>query len=285
MLFHWNFDPVLFQVGPLSIHWYGLIFAGAFIAGQAMFSRMLESEHVQVDADALLVYSLIGTIVGARIAHCIFYDPSYYLAHPRAVLRIWEGGLASHGGVVGMMAGLWWSWRKFEAQVPYLWLLDRVTVPAAFGAMLVRLANFLNSEIVGVPTGSEVWGVVFEVVDEVPRHPAQLYEGAGYGLIFVALFIVHRRVNERLPVGMLLGWFMVSVFSLRFAVEFIKAPQAVYELAPALSVGQLLSVPFALLGFFFVILSRSRSTATKLMTTTKALARRASKVAAGQVRD
>lgn len=262
MLFHWTFDPVLFQVGPITIHWYGLLFAGAFFAGQAMLARMLESEHVQVDADALLVYSLVGTIVGARLAHCIFYDPSYYLAQPLAVLRIWEGGLASHGGVVGMIAGLLWRWRKSETQVPSLWLLDRVTVPAAFGAMLVRTANFLNSEIVGVPTGSEVWGVVFEAVDQVPRHPAQLYEAAGYGLIFAALATANRLVRERLPAGALLGWFMASVFSLRFAVEFIKAPQAVYEVAPALSVGQLLSVPFAMFGFILLILSRSRSTAT-----------------------
>lgn len=180
MLLHWNFDPVLVAIGPLSIRWYGLLFVTAFFVGQAVLSRIFKAEGVpQENAGQLLLYSLVGTIVGARLAHCLFYDPQYYTSHPLAILRIWEGGLASHGGAVGMLVGLWLGSRTIWPQSPFLWLVDRVTIPAALGAAFVRVANFLNSEIVGVPT-SGGWGVVFESVDQLPRHPVQLYEAAAY---------------------------------------------------------------------------------------------------------
>lgn len=248
VLLHWKFDPILVAIGPLSIRWYGVLFVAAFLFGQAALSRIFRAEGApQENAGKLLLYSLVGTIAGARLAHCLFYDPNYYLSHPLAILRIWEGGLASHGGAVGMLVGLWLGSRTIRPQLPFLWLVDRVAIPAAFGAVFVRVANFLNSEIVGVPT-SGGWGVVFESVDQLPRHPAQLYEAVAYLIIGFALLTIYRPLGKRAPQGLLFGWFMVLVFSVRIAVEFFKVPQAAYESGQILSVGQYLSLPFVALG-------------------------------------
>ena len=180
MIINWSFDPILVSIGPLEIRWYGLLFVGAFLAGQVVLARLFKSEGVPPgNAEHLLLYALLGAIVGARLVHCLFYDPQYYLSDPFAIIRIWEGGLASHGGAAGVLLGLWLGSRTLRPKVSFLWLVDRASIPAALGAVFVRTANFLNSEIVGVPTMSG-WGVIFEAVDGLPRHPAQLYEAGAY---------------------------------------------------------------------------------------------------------
>lgn len=248
MILHWRFDPILFQLGPLAVRWYGLLFVGGFYAGLMMIQRIFRAEgRDPVQAERLFMYALLGTVVGARLAHCLFYEPAYYLAHPLAILRIWEGGLASHGGVAGLVLGVWWGWRRLDPRPPFLWLLDRVAIPGAFVAICIRVANFLNSEIVGLPT-SGGWGVVFESVDAVPRHPAQLYEAAAYLLIFGILVALYRRFGRGTPHGLLTGVLLALVFAARIAVEFVKTPQAAYEAGQAFTVGQWLSVPFVLLG-------------------------------------
>jgi prolipoprotein diacylglyceryl transferase len=253
VLFHWKFDPTLFAIGPLVIRWYGLLFVGAFLAGQAVLTRLFKVEGVPPEnAERLLVWSLVGTIAGARLAHCLFYDPQFYLANPLAILRIWEGGLASHGGAVGMLLGLWLGNRTTRPQLAFLWLIDRVSIPAALGAVFVRVANFLNSEIVGIPT-SGGWGVVFDAIDQLPRHPVQLYEAAAYLIIFFLLLTIYRHLGKRTPQGLLFGWFMVLVFSVRVAVEFFKVPQAAYESGQIFSVGQYLSLPFVVFGAVMVL--------------------------------
>jgi prolipoprotein diacylglyceryl transferase len=257
VLLHWKFDPILFSLGPLSIRWYGLLFVGAFITGQAVLARIFRNEGVPPEhAQRLLMYALLGTIIGARLAHCLFYDPQYYFANPLAILRIWEGGLASHGGVVGMLVGLWLGSRVLQPRLPFLWLVDRIAIPAALGAVFVRVANFLNSEIVGVPT-SGGWGVVFESVDVLPRHPVQLYEAVGYLVIAAVLLVGYRRLERRTPHGLLFGWFMVLVFAVRVAAEFFKLPQAAYEAGQLFSVGQWLSLPFVVFGLAMVFWSKT----------------------------
>lgn len=257
MLLHWTFDPILFSIGPLTIRWYGLLFVGAFVTGQAVLARIFKHEGAPPEqAQRLLMHALLGTIIGARLVHCLFYDPQYYFGNPWAILRIWEGGLASHGGAVGMLLGLWLGSRATQPQMLFLWLVDRVAIPAALGAVFVRVANFLNSEIVGVPT-SGTWGVVFESVDALPRHPVQLYEAVGYLAISVVLLGVYRRRGRRTPYGLLFGWFMVLVFAVRIAAEFFKVPQAAYEAGQVFSVGQWLSLPFMVLGLGMVFYSRT----------------------------
>ncbi len=248
MLIHWSFDPILLSLGPLTVRWYGLLFVGAFLIGQWMLGRMFVAEGVpRENAERLMIRALLGAIVGARLVHCLFYEPQYYLSHPLAILRIWEGGLASHGGTLGMLLALWFAARSSQPRLPFLWLIDRASLPAALGAMFIRIANFLNSEIVGVPTSGR-WGVVFDAVDAQPRHPAQLYEAFAYGLIFLVLLAVYRRTGKRTPHGLLFGLLMMLVFSARIVVEFFKTAQAAYEDGQLFSVGQYLSLPFVALG-------------------------------------
>lgn len=253
MILHWSFDPVLFSLGPLTVRWYGLLFVGGFFAGQLLLARMFKAEGVAPgQAERLLMYALLGSIVGARLVHCLFYEPEYYLSNPLAILRIWEGGLASHGGLIGLVVGLWLARRGAQPPLPLPWLFDRVSMPAMVAAVCIRVANFLNSEIVGEPTGG-VWGVVFEAVDGVPRHPAQLYEAAAYALILVVLTVVYRRFARKPPAWLLTGLSLLLAFSARIVIEFFKTPQAAYEAGQAFSVGQWLSLPFVLLGLVLVV--------------------------------
>lgn len=259
MLIHWAFDPILFSAGPLTIRWYGLLFVGAFLIGQWMLGRIFAAEGVpRENAERLMIHALLGAVVGARLVHCLFYEPDYYLSHPLAILRIWEGGLASHGGALGMLLALWFAARTAQPRLPFLWLIDRVSMPAALGAVFVRVANFLNSEIVGIPTSGR-WGVVFESIDALPRHPAQLYEAITYALIFAVLLAIYRRSGKRTPEGLLFGVLMALVFSARIVVEFFKTPQAAYEAGQLFTVGQYLSLPFVMLGVVMMVRAIKRS--------------------------
>lgn len=259
MLIHWAFDPILFSAGPLTIRWYGLLFVGAFLIGQWMLGRIFAAEGVpRENAERLMIHALLGAVVGARLVHCLFYEPGYYLSHPLAILRIWEGGLASHGGALGMLLALWFAARTAQPRLPFLWLIDRVSMPAALGAVFVRVANFLNSEIVGIPTSGR-WGVVFESIDALPRHPAQLYEAIAYALIFAVLLAIYRRSGKRTPEGLLFGVLMALVFSARIVVEFFKTPQAAYEAGQLFTVGQYLSLPFVMLGVVMMVMAIKRS--------------------------
>lgn len=255
MIINWSFDPVLVSAGPFAINWYALLFVGSFLIGKAILSRIFTLEGVpQENAERLFVYVLLGAIIGARLVHCVFYDPQYYLANPLAIFRTWEGGLASHGGAAGVLIGLWLGVRNTAPQLTFLWIVDRISIPAALGAVFVRIANFLNSEIVGVPTGAG-WGVIFETVDELPRHPAQLYEAAAYLIVCLILLAIYRRCGRDTPQGLMFGVFMTLVFSARIVVEFCKTSQAVYESGQFLSVGQYLSLPFVALGIALVFWS------------------------------
>jgi phosphatidylglycerol---prolipoprotein diacylglyceryl transferase len=252
MIIHWNFAPVLFSLGPIQARWYGILFVGGFFVGQWILARMFASEGVPKErAERLLLILLLGAIIGARLVHCLFYDPQYYLAHPLDILKVWEGGLASHGGAIGMVIALWIGQRKMTPRLPFLWLADRIAVTAALGAVFIRVANFLNSEIFGKPTSGS-WGVVFERVDTVPRHPVQLYEAAAYLLIFFILLAMYLRKGKQLAHGMLFGWFLVLVFVARFILEFFKVPQAAYEAGQVISVGQYLSIPFVVVGIVMI---------------------------------
>lgn len=247
----WNVDPIAVSIGPLSIYWYGLLFAAAFIVGVQIMGRMFVREgRDKNDLDSLLGFVVIGALVGARLGHCLFYDPTYYLSNPLGILKVWEGGLASHGGVVGILLAVW-AYARTRGY-PLLWLLDRIAVPAALGGAFIRVGNFMNSEIVGMPTIVS-WAVIFERVDDLPRHPVQLYEAAAYLSIFAVLVLAWRVEGMRRRQGLLAGLFFTLVFAARFALEFFKTPQAVYEAGYFLSVGQWLSVPCVLAGLWLAV--------------------------------
>ncbi|MDB6031479.1 MAG: lgt [Verrucomicrobiales bacterium] len=244
---YWNVHPELVHLGPVTIRWYGFFFATLFVAGYLLLRWQFRLEHKnQKDVENVVVYMFVGTLIGARLAHCLFYDPAYYWKHPAEIIALWEGGLASHGGAVGILIAMYLYTRRRQDQ-PFLWLLDRIVVSAALGGALIRIGNVFNSEILGTATQLP-WAFVFQRVDAVPRHPVQLYEAVAYLLIFAVLLNIYRHKREQTPRGLLFGIFLVSTFTARFFLEFFKQPQASYEQNFSISVGQWLSVPFVIAG-------------------------------------
>jgi len=251
---YWDVTPHIVRLGSFEIRWYGLIFATAFLLGFGIMRSIYQREGKPVsDLDSLLIYMLAGTIIGARLGHCFFYDPSYYLSNPEAILQIWKGGLASHGGAVGILTSIYLFSRRRRDR-SYVWLLDRIAIPTALGGTLIRLGNLFNSEILGRPTDVD-WAFIFARIDNHPRHPAQLYESFSYLVIFIMLMTIYRRKGPELPKGLLTGVFLVSVFSARIGIEFIKVRQAAFSEDMALSMGQLLSIPMVLLGAVIIVLA------------------------------
>ncbi len=249
----WDINPILVSLGPLKVHWYGLLFALGFIIGFQIMQWIFQREHKNIeDLDKLLWFLLIGVIVGARLAHVIFYDPSYYFANPIKILTIWEGGLASHGGAIGAMIGLYLFKRNKEYS--YLWLLDRLAIPTALLATFIRTGNLFNSEIVGIPT-TVPWAVIFQRVDALPRHPAQVYEALCYLFIFIILFWLYKTTKIKDKAGMLFGILLSFVFIARLLIEFVKSKQEAYNSELWLNTGQILSIPFILIGLLLIILA------------------------------
>jgi len=250
----WNVNPVLVQLGPLGIRWYGVLFAAGLLAAYEAGWRIFQRDGMpRAEVDRLFGYVTIGTIVGARLGHTLLYEPGFYLTHPLNILYIWRGGLASHGGAVGIILAVWWFARRTGR--PMLWLLDRVSLVAPIAAASIRLSNLFNSEIVGKP--SEVpWAFIFERVDQRPRHPAQLYEALGYVVIGLILWLAYRRSSLPLQNGRLFGATLVLIFSFRFAIEFLKEPQVAAEAGMLFDLGQLLSVPLVVVGAILMLLPR-----------------------------
>lgn len=248
---NWNADPEIFHIGSISIRWYGLLFSMAFIVGYQLMSWVFKNEgKSQKDLEALTVTMIIATVVGARLGHCFFYDPVYYLSHPIEILMVWKGGLASHGAAFGIMLGIWLYTRK-RKKMSWLWVLDRIVIVVALAGVFIRTGNFMNSEIIGTPSNLP-WSVVFQNVDKIPRHPAQLYEALCYLAIFLFLFFRYKKYKSALPDGQLFGFFLTTVFSARFLLEFIKKEQESFEKSLPLDMGQFLSIPFIILGIYFL---------------------------------
>ncbi len=248
---YWDVSPEIIAWWRFAIRWYGLLFALGFFVGYAIMQRVYRREGKPLThLDSLLWHLLIGTIVGARLGHCFFYEPAYYLENPIEIIKVWEGGLASHGGTLGVLLALWLYARRHPSE-PFWWLADRLTVPTALTAMLIRLGNLFNSEIYGKVT-SLPWGFIFVRAGEtVPRHPTQIYEALAYGSLFIVLWwLYHRRPAFWAQTRRPLGLFMVWVFGLRFLIEFVKEVQVAFETQWPLDMGQILSIPFILWGLY-----------------------------------
>jgi prolipoprotein diacylglyceryl transferase len=205
------------------------------------------------------LYLVAGTTIGARLGHCLFYAPGYYLARPLEILKIWEGGLASHGGTAGVIIALWMFSRK-NPEFTFMWLLDRVSVPVALVACFIRFGNLMNSEILGRPTDLP-WAVIFEKVDQLPRHPAQVYESLTYLALFIVTMTIYRKSKTPPAPGLLFGISMVWIFGSRIGWEFLKENQEAFEAGMLLNMGQLLSIPFVILGIYLMKRARSQSPA------------------------
>ncbi|WP_339478909.1 MULTISPECIES: prolipoprotein diacylglyceryl transferase [unclassified Pseudomonas] len=253
--FVWNTDPVLMRFGVIDIHWYGVLFAAAFGFGMAIMRFIFRREgKPEGDLDALLIYLGLGTVLGARLGHVLFYDPAFYFSNPAEILAIWKGGLASHGGAIGLALSLYLFCRR-RSDIGYLWLLDRIAIVALLGGGLIRVGNFFNSEIAGVPTDIP-WAIVFSRIDTLPRHPTQLYEACVYFVMFLLMFLLYQKRRTTLEPGFLSGLFLSAVFSARFLLEFTKMHQASYDYPLPLNVGQLLSIPPVLVGLTLMVLAK-----------------------------
>ena len=253
----WNADPILFSLGPISVRWYGLCFAIGFLIGYQIVAAMFKHEGAPESwLGILLTFLVIGTIVGARLGHVFFYEWDYYSAHPSEILKIWNGGLASHGGTIGNIIGLFiFSWTV--SKKPASWVFDKVVVPVALVAALIRFGNLMNSEIYGAYT-SLPWGFIFVRNGEtLPAHPTQLYEGGCYLLLFGLLMWMYWKRNAEERPWLLTGVFFLVTFASRFFIEYLKNVQVASEFEMiekyGMNLGQMLSIPFILLGIGLII--------------------------------
>ena len=256
---NWNVDPELFRIGSFAVRWYGLLFVSGFVLGYWMFTKFFERENVDKRIlDPLLYTLLLGTLVGARLGHCIFYQPDYYFGSWDGFLEIfqvWKGGLASHGGTIVLFFCMMWFARKYgpKNNFDFVWILDHLCIAVAFAATFIRLGNLFNSEIYGDVT-SLPWGFVFERRGEVePKHPTQLYEALSYFLLGIFLLWLYVKKLDRVYRGTFIGIFFIVCFGMRFIIEFIKEPQVEFEETMLLDMGQILSIPFIILGIGFLI--------------------------------
>jgi len=258
----WSVSPEIFHLGPVSVRWYGFLFAMAFVVGYIIMSWIFKKEsRPKTDLEQLSVYMIFGTVIGARLGHCLFYNPEYYLSNPIEIFKVWEGGLASHGAAIGILIALYLFSNK-KKNYPMLWTLDRVVIVVALAGTFIRLGNLFNSEIIGKPTDVS-WAFIFTAVDDLPRHPAQLYESIAYLIIFLILLFIYYNGIEKNRKGLLFGIFLVLVFTFRFFVEFVKENQSGFEAGMALNMGQILSIPFILAGLIFILKSFEQETKKK----------------------
>lgn len=254
----WDVNPEIIRIGSFAIRWYGLFFASSFFFGFIIMKRIFKNEGLKDDVlERLTVYMAIGTILGARLGHCFFYEWGYYREHLSEILMIWHGGLASHGAAIGILASLWLFARKEKKS--YIWILDRIVITVALSGFFIRMGNLMNSEIYGIET-TLPWGFVFlnnnifsaelgKVIQEnVPKHPTQIYEALAYLAIFILLYRLYWVKKGEHYQGLLISLFLILVFTARFFIEFLKEDQVAFEATMKFNMGQLLSIPFVAIG-------------------------------------
>ena len=260
----WDIDPVLFNLGPLSIRFYSCCWALGIGSALFVLSKVYKREKLNPDLlGSLFIYVVLGVFIGARLGHCLFYDPVYYLTHPAEMLLpiaknaagnyifVGYAGLASHGGVLGIIIAIFIYCKKYRC---YVWdILDKLGLVGPLAGAFIRFGNFFNSEIIGTPTDMP-WAIVFKQVDNLPRHPSQLYEAFGYLLIFALVCFIYFKRRDKHQYGIIFGITMALVFIARFLIEYTKEVQSDFEEGLLLDMGQILSVPFIIIGLVIVVL-------------------------------
>lgn len=262
LFIHWNPDVVAFHLGPFAVRWYSLCWCIGLLSVYVLMHRMFREQKLKEEQfDPMFLYCFVGILIGARLGHCLFYEPEYFLAHPLEMFLpvkfaadgSWRftgyEGLASHGGTIGLIAALWFFARKVG--LTYLHVLDNVSIVTPITAMFIRLGNLMNSEIIGRPSDVP-WAFVFERVDQLPRHPGQLYEALCYCLFFFIGWWCYRRRPALVGTGFFFGLCIFLIFLSRIFIEYTKENQVAFEDGMLFNMGQLLSVPFVLLGAYFI---------------------------------
>ena len=263
----WNVDPTLFSVFGREIRWYGLLWVIGLIVAVYIVQRIFKKEDLPEKwFDSLFIYMIVGIIAGARLGHCLFYEPAYYLANPLEMLKVWEGGLASHGGVIGIIIAVWLYSRKIT-KLSMLWTFDRVMVPTGFTAAMICFGNLMNHEIYGGTT-DQPWGFRFitnihywmqgaEPIYSEPSHPTQIYEALVYLLVFGITMFLYFKTDAKDRKGLITGVGILIIFLFRFFVEYVKNVQVASEIAmrenTGLILGQWLSIPFIIWGIWLII--------------------------------
>ena len=259
---NWDFDSEIINIFGFPLKYYGLLFGCGLLLSTYVLKGIFKKENLNDNArEALFVYGIIGIFVGARLGHCLFYDFEYYSKNvleiflPIKINQIGEikfigySGLASHGGTIGLIISLYLYSKKYG--IKYLKILDLIAIVAPLGATFIRLANLMNSEMIGNPT-TMPWAFIFRKVDNIPRHPAQLYEAIAYLIIFIIIFTVYKTKHIKLGNGFLFGLAITLIFTMRILIEFVKINQVEFEEGMKLNMGQILSIPFILIGIYFI---------------------------------
>jgi phosphatidylglycerol---prolipoprotein diacylglyceryl transferase len=260
---HWNINPEIINLFGISLRYYGILFVGGLVLCIFILNRIFINETIPADRlERLSIYGMVGIIIGARLGHCLFYEPAYYFSHPlEMILPIQQTsdggykfsgyqGLASHGGIIGLIIALIIYSRKTKESI--IRTIDLIAVVAPIGGCFIRLGNLMNSEIIGISTNMP-WAFIFVREDNLPRHPAQLYEAITYLLIFVLLFHLYKTKRGKLQNGFFFGLSVSLVFIARFIIEFVKEKQVAFEEQMKLDMGQILSIPFIILGIGFIV--------------------------------
>ena len=286
LFIHWNPDLVFFHLGPLAVRWYGLCWLVGFAVAYLLVRRLYREQKIKDELfDPLFIYCFMGILLGARLGHCIFYEPDYFLTSVRGIIEMFlpirfvDGninyagnwlfqltggaaafvgyeGLASHGGTLGLMIALWLYVRKTKLSI---WtVLDNIAIATGTTACFIRLGNLMNSEIIGKITDVP-WAFIFEKVDGMPRHPGQLYEAIAYALLFFIMWALHKKMPEKIGTGWYFGFCLTYIFTFRFLIEYTKEIQEAFEATLPLDMGQILSIPFIIIGVYCMI--RAKKTA------------------------
>ena len=257
----WNVDPEIFSIGSLHIRWYGLLWAVGIWLTLIITQKIYKHEKLPEKwLDSLFIYTVLGTIIGARIGHCLFYNPSYYLANPIEILYVWQGGLASHGGALGILVSTY-LYNKKVSKKGYIWVFDRLVIGVAIAGAMIRLGNLMNSEIYGGPT-TLPWGFIFVRDGQTePMHPTQIYEIIYCLITFALTYWLYWKKEAYKKTGLIFGVFLIGIFFSRFLVEFVKNNQESFENDMFLNMGQILSIPFVIAGIWLIINSNKQKPA------------------------
>jgi len=275
----WNPDLVAFRLGPFAIRWYGLMWLIGFVLGYFFVKKLYKEQKIKDELfDPLFIYCFFGILIGARLGHCIFYQPEDFLTSWKGIVEMifpiligndgsWLGqtfgfyiigyaGLASHGGTLGLMIALWLYVRKTKLSI---WtVLDNIAIATGSMACCIRLGNLMNSEIIGKITDVP-WAFIFERVDAVPRHPGQLYEAIAYAILFIVMWVMHKKMPQKIGTGWYFGFCLTYIFTFRFFIEYTKEIQEAFEASLPIDMGQILSIPFIILGVYCMIRAKKQA--------------------------
>lgn len=252
--FVWDIDPAIIVIGPIQLRYYGILFGTTLLVGYYFFQKQMKKYGYSEDvSEKYLLWGVLGAVVGARLVHCFFYEPVFFLNNPVEIIKVWKGGIASHGATLGLFISAIWFARA--RKIPFSILGDGIVFAAAVGATLVRIGNFMNSEIVGRVT-TVPWGVHFMRYDDhgkYLRHPSQLYEAAGGLVVLLILLAVNSYLKDRKYPGIFSGIFLIGYFIFRFLVEYVKEFQIDPQDTFPLTMGQCLSIPFIIIGIWLIV--------------------------------